>query len=112
MPIQYRKHKNSYMIYVNPYVEREFESGGWVTKTEDIFHYTLVSNLRRAAINNGLYESKDEAVEMLNKVKKDEMIIFSKIVEFTHQEICDLTRGEEAVISYQVENKSVQDNRT
>lgn len=85
-----------YMVYVNPYVGPHYESGGWITKLEEGY-YTWDSNLRRAALHHGTYSNLGDAKKALNWAEENDMIIFSKIMDFTQEEIYDLTEGEKNV---------------
>ncbi|MBS7067045.1 MAG: hypothetical protein KH106_03485 [Lactococcus lactis] len=96
--------KKKYMVYVNPYVGPEYYSGGWIIKlresdgsSDDSWDYTLDSILRRAALKNGIYPTMKEAKKALDWAKRQEIIIFSKIMEFTQEEINDLVAGENKV---------------
>lgn len=98
--------KKKYMVYVNPYVGPEYFSGGWLIKlrdndgsSDDFWDYALDGILRRAALRNGVYSTMKEAKKALNWAKKQEIIIFSKIMEFTQEEIDDLVAGENKVRS-------------
>ncbi|MGY3712069.1 hypothetical protein [Lactococcus petauri] len=82
-----------YMVYVNPYVEPHFESGGWIKKlVED--DYTWDSNLRRAALHQGVYSTREDAEKALSWAMENDIIIFSKIITFTPEELLALTEGE------------------
>lgn len=93
-----------YMVYVNPYVGPEYYSGGWIIKlregdgsSDDYWDYTLDSILRRAALKNGIYPTMKEAKKALAWAKRQEIIIFSKILPFTQEELYDLCEGEKNV---------------
>ncbi|MFD2254013.1 hypothetical protein ACFSJM_06605 [Lactococcus formosensis subsp. bovis] len=82
-----------YMVYVNPYVEPHFESGGWIKKLEED-DYTWDSNLRRAALHQGVYSTREDAEKALSWAMENDIIIFSKIITFTPEELLALTEGE------------------
>lgn len=88
--------KKKYMVYVNPYVTPDFLSGGWIIKIDED-NYTLDDSLRRAASNAGVYSNISEAKKALNWFIEDEIILFSKIIPFTNEELHDLCEGEKNV---------------
>jgi hypothetical protein len=92
------------MVYVNPYVGPEYYSGGWIRKLRESdgssdysWDYTLDSILRRAALKNGIYSTMNEAKKALDWAERQEIIIFSKIIPFTQEELYDLCEGEKNV---------------
>ncbi|MFC4651612.1 hypothetical protein ACFO26_01640 [Lactococcus nasutitermitis] len=85
-----------YMVYANPYVTPDFLSGGWITKIDED-NYTLDDSLRRAALNNGIYSNIVEVKKALNWFIEDEIILFSKIITLTPEELYDLCEGEKNV---------------
>ena len=85
-----------YMVYVNPYVTPDHLSGGWIIKIDED-NYTLDDSLRRAASNDGVYSNILEAKKALNWFIEYEIILFSKIIPFTHEELHDLCEGEKNV---------------
>lgn len=75
-----------YMVYVNPYVEPEYFSGGWLIKlrdndgsSDDFWDYALDGILRRAALRNGVYSTMKEAKKLLIGQRNRKLSFFQKL---------------------------------